>query len=77
MREPEELTGQASIAPADGGPQAPGESDSPSPQQNNETRLHCEALVQRIVDVYAGFTPEDMELIEALGFGLGKPKSGG
>ena len=66
-------------APDGGGePQAQEESASgpPSPQQNNEMRLYCEGLVQRIADVYAGFTPEDMELVEALGFGLGKPKRG-
>ena len=48
-----------------------------SPQQNNQTKLYYEALVQRIVDVYAGFTPEEMEMVEALGWGLGKPTCGG
>jgi hypothetical protein len=52
-------------------------SGSPSPQQNDEARRYCEALVARIVDVYARFTPEDMEMVEALGFGLGKLKRSG
>ena len=62
-----------------GGPQAPepSTSGSPSPQQNNAPRPYFEALVGRIVDVYAAFTPDEMEMVEALGWGLGKPKSGG
>jgi hypothetical protein len=70
----------ANDAAPDGGGEPKAEqsaSGPPSPQQNNETRLYCEGQVRRIVDVCAGFTPEDMELVEALGFGLAKRKSGG
>ena len=68
-----ECARQTSNTPPDGGgvPQAPEESTSgsPSAEQNNETRLCYEALVQRINDTYARFTPQEMEPVKALGWG--------
>jgi hypothetical protein len=37
-------------------------------QQDEESRRYFEALVQRINDTYARFTPEDIELLKALGW---------
>jgi hypothetical protein len=42
--------------------------ESAPSQQDEETRRY-EALAQRITDTYARFTPKDMELLKALGWG--------
>lgn len=46
-----------------------GETASRSSEQDEASRKHFEALVQRINDTCARFTPEEMELIKALGWG--------
>ena len=42
--------------------------ESAPSRQDEETRRY-EALAQRITDTYARFTPKDMELLKALGWG--------
>ena len=51
--------------------------NTPRPQHTNQTTPYYEWLAQRIVDVYVGCTPEEMEIVETLGWGMGKPKSAG
>jgi len=70
---PDERMGHVSEPTSDGsgGPQAPERPLSPS----NQTRPYYKALAQRIVDVYSSFTCEEMEMVEALGWGLAKPNS--
>lgn len=70
---PDERARQTSNIPPDGvgARQAPegSTSGSPSPQPSEEPRPYYEALAQRINDTYARFTPEQMELVKALGWG--------
>ena len=70
---PDERAGQTSgTTPVGGGAlQATEESTSgsPSTEEDNGTKLHYEALAQRINDTYARFTPEEMEMVKWLGWG--------
>lgn len=42
---------------------------TPSAELDEASRTHFEALVQRINDTYARFTPEEMEMLKWLGWG--------
>jgi len=39
------------------------------PELDEASRKYYEALVQRIADTYARFTPEEMEMVKWLGWG--------